>query len=49
MNAVERIKHYTENLEREPAWEMESTPNCPQPPPEWPTEGVVEFKDVVMR
>ena len=45
MNSVERIIHYSENLEQEPPHRIpETKPNAP-----WPSEGHVEIKDVVLR
>ena len=45
MNSVERIIHYSENLEQEPPHRIpETKPNAPRP-----SEGRVEIKDVVLR
>ncbi|KZO98301.1 multidrug resistance-associated ABC transporter [Calocera viscosa TUFC12733] len=43
MNAVERVEHYTK-LEQEPS---ETTPK--DPPPTWPSQGQISFKNVQMR
>ncbi|KZT57357.1 hypothetical protein CALCODRAFT_434214 [Calocera cornea HHB12733] len=43
MNAVERVEHYTK-LDQEPE---QTTPQ--DPPPTWPSEGNVSFKNVQMR
>lgn len=47
MNAVERIVHYTKDefIEQEAAYEVPAT----KPPPEWPTGGSLQFRDVVMK
>ncbi|XP_071454824.1 multidrug resistance-associated protein 1 isoform X2 [Hetaerina americana] len=42
--AVERIKEYGET-EKEAPWEIQST----EPPPEWPSEGKVEFRNFQVR
>ncbi|GAA6012116.1 hypothetical protein JCM10207_005134 [Rhodosporidiobolus poonsookiae] len=44
LNSVERVLHYANNLEAEAAAEIEDK----KPPPEWPSQGRIEFKDVVM-
>ena len=45
MNSVERILHYSNNLEQEPPHEIPGRkPRAP-----WPAEGRVEIKDVVLR
>lgn len=45
MNSVERILHYSKNLEQEPPHEIpERKPQAP-----WPSEGHVEIKGVVLR
>ncbi|GAA5823616.1 hypothetical protein JCM11251_000700 [Rhodosporidiobolus azoricus] len=44
LNSVERVMHYANNLEREAPAVIEDA----RPPAEWPREGAVEFKDVVM-
>ncbi|KZO98300.1 multidrug resistance-associated ABC transporter [Calocera viscosa TUFC12733] len=43
MNAVERVEHYTK-LEQEPS---ETTPK--DPPPTWPSQGQISFRNVQMR
>lgn len=45
MNGVERIVHYTNNIEQEAPHEIEDK----RPPPSWPSEGHVELKDVVLK
>ncbi|KAG8987811.1 hypothetical protein FRB90_003131 [Tulasnella sp. 427] len=47
MNAVERAVHYTREdlIEQEPPHIIETS----RPPPEWPTQGALEFRDVVMK
>ena len=42
---AERIMYYANALEQEPAHVIEDT----QPPPSWPSEGCLEFKDVRMK
>ena len=45
MNSVERVIHYSENLEQEPPHEIpETKPKAP-----WPAEGRVEIKDVFLK
>ena len=45
MNSVERVIHYSENLEQEPPHEIpEMKPKAP-----WPAEGHVEIKDVFLK
>ena len=45
MNSVERIIHYTKNLEQEPPHEIpDKKPKGP-----WPSEGHVEIKDVHLK
>jgi len=44
MNAVERLKHYIENIEHEAPLVIEET----APPAEWPSQGVIEIQDLVM-
>ena len=45
MNSVERVIHYTRNLEQEPPHEIpERKPRAP-----WPAEGHVEIKDAVLK
>ncbi|GAA5902364.1 hypothetical protein JCM6882_000511 [Rhodosporidiobolus microsporus] len=44
LNSVERVMHYANNLEREAPAVIEDS----RPPAEWPKDGGVEFKDVVM-
>ncbi|KAF8530145.1 ABC protein [Hysterangium stoloniferum] len=46
MNSVERVVHYsdTDLLEQEAPHEKDDV----KPPQEWPSEGAIEFKDVVM-
>lgn len=47
MNAVERTVHYTRDdfIEQEPPHVIEDK----RPPPEWPNNGALQFRDVVMR
>ncbi|OAX34167.1 hypothetical protein K503DRAFT_803797 [Rhizopogon vinicolor AM-OR11-026] len=45
MNAVERVVHYAKELEQEAPHEIEDSPV----PSNWPSEGKVVMKDVVMR
>lgn len=45
MNSVERIVHYAKSLEQEPPHRIPET----APAGKWPSEGVVEMKNVVMR
>ncbi|OJA16611.1 hypothetical protein AZE42_10764, partial [Rhizopogon vesiculosus] len=45
MNAVERVVHYAIELEQEAPHEIEDIPV----PSNWPSEGKVVMKDVVMR
>jgi ABC-type bacteriocin/lantibiotic exporter with double-glycine peptidase domain len=45
MNSVERIVHYTTELEQEPPHEI---PEC-KPASPWPAEGRVELKDVFFK
>lgn len=45
MNAVERVVHYTTAIEQESAHEIKDH----KPPPEWPSEGHIEIKDVVLK
>ncbi|KAK7024232.1 hypothetical protein VNI00_016449 [Paramarasmius palmivorus] len=44
MNAVERILHYTSEVEQEPPHDIPEN----KPPPSWPSTGSVEMKDVVV-
>lgn len=45
MNSVERIIHYSKNLEQEPPHEIaERKPQAP-----WPSEGRVQIKDVFLK
>ena len=44
MNAVERLKHYAENLPQEAA---ASLPDH-QPPADWPAKGAISVKDLVV-
>jgi ABC-type multidrug transport system fused ATPase/permease subunit len=43
MNAVERIKHFSENLPKEKPYVLEDT----TPPKEWPSKGEIVFNSVV--
>ena len=45
MNSVERVIHYTKNIEQEPPHEIPEK----KPQASWPAEGRVEIKDVVLR
>ncbi|BGP39125.1 hypothetical protein JCM10450v2_003079 [Rhodotorula kratochvilovae] len=45
LNSVERVLHYANNLDKEAPAVIEDS----RPPPEWPSGGAIEFKDVVMR
>ncbi|KAJ7352413.1 ABC protein [Mycena albidolilacea] len=47
MNSVERVVHYSRQdvIPQEAAYESDE---AHKPPPEWPTRGAVEFKDVEM-
>ena len=45
MNSVERILHYSKNLEQEPPHQIAER----KPDASWPSEGHVEIKDVVLR
>ncbi|KAG8983844.1 hypothetical protein FRB90_005701, partial [Tulasnella sp. 427] len=47
MNAVERAAHYTREdfIEQEPPHIIENS----RPSPEWPTQGALQFRDVVMK
>jgi ATP-binding cassette subfamily C (CFTR/MRP) protein 1 len=53
MNSVERILHYTHNVEQEaaiivrPSDQSEGAP-LPQEGEKWPKEGTIEFRDVVL-
>ncbi|VVT56873.1 uncharacterized protein SAPINGB_P005360 [Magnusiomyces paraingens] len=44
MNAVERLHHYAYNLPQESKYHIPET----SPPPEWPTQGQIEFSNVSM-
>eukprot|EP00051_Salpingoeca_urceolata_P019849 m.293491 g.293491 ORF g.293491 m.293491 type:complete len:1641 (-) comp19492_c0_seq12:32-4954(-) len=44
-NAVERVLEYTE-VESE---RLEPAPNTPKPPPNWPDQGHIEFRNVSMK
>jgi len=44
MNSVERIKYYAENLTSEAPALIEDT----APPSEWPSQGAITVKDLVM-
>ncbi|THV02862.1 ABC transporter [Dendrothele bispora CBS 962.96] len=45
MNAVERIVHYGKNIEQEAPHEIPDA----KPPAPWPSQGRIQFKDVVLR
>ncbi|KAG1831992.1 ABC transporter [Suillus subalutaceus] len=45
MNSVERVVHYTKEVEQEAAHEVEDSPA----PADWPSRGEIVMKDVVMR
>ena len=45
MNGVERIVHYANSVEQEAPHEIEDK----KPPKEWPSEGRVELKNVVLK
>lgn len=45
MNSVERIVHYSTELEQEPPHELPDR----KPAPAWPAEGRVELKDVFLK
>ncbi|KAL5494990.1 hypothetical protein ACEPAI_452 [Sanghuangporus weigelae] len=45
MNGVERIVHYATSVEQESPHEVDDF----RPPPEWPSEGEVEFRDIVLK
>lgn len=44
MNAVERLRHYGNNLLKEKAWEVEGSV-----PDTWPSQGKVDFEMVQMK
>ena len=44
MNAVERLRHYGNNLLKEKAWEVEGSV-----PDSWPSQGTVDFEMVQMK
>ena len=44
LSAVERVLHYATELEQEAPHFIDTS----RPPPEWPSRGEMEFKDVVM-
>lgn len=46
MNAVERIRYYSEELEEEPA---HRAPDDSTPPASWPQEGAIAFRDLRLR
>jgi ABC-type multidrug transport system fused ATPase/permease subunit len=45
MNSVERIIYYAEEIEQEPAHELPDN----KPPAPWPSQGRVEFNNVVLK
>ena len=45
MNGVERIVHYANGVEQEPPHEVDDF----KPPPEWPSEGKVELREIVLK
>ncbi|KAG0695501.1 ABC transporter [Suillus ampliporus] len=45
MNSVERVVHYAKEVEQEAAHEVENSPA----PADWPSQGEIVMKDVVMR
>jgi len=45
MNSVERVVHYAQSLEQEAAHEIADSPASP----DWPLQGKIVMKDVVMR
>ncbi|KAF5366995.1 hypothetical protein D9758_003982 [Tetrapyrgos nigripes] len=45
MNAVERVVHYGQHIEQEAPHELPDS----KPPAPWPSQGRIEFKDVVLR
>lgn len=45
MNSVERVVHYTKSIEQEAPHEIADK----KPPPEWPSEGRIEFNKVVLK
>ncbi|KAJ4480031.1 ABC transporter [Lentinula aciculospora] len=45
MNSVERVVYYAEEIEQEAAHELPDT----KPPSPWPSQGHVEFRDVVLK
>lgn len=44
LGSVERLQHYAVDIEQEAPSEIPST----QPPADWPSQGAIEFKDVVL-
>jgi ABC-type multidrug transport system fused ATPase/permease subunit len=44
MNSVERIVYYTTDVEQEAPFELPDS----KPPADWPAEGSIELKDVVL-
>ena len=45
MNSVERVVHYTKSIEQEAPHEIKDK----KPPPDWPSEGHIEFKNIVLK
>lgn len=45
MNSVERLLHYAKHIEQEADYEIPST----KPQIEWPAQGQIEIKNMVMR
>jgi ABC-type multidrug transport system fused ATPase/permease subunit len=45
MNSVERIVHYSREVEQEPPLEIPAN----KPPPSWPAEGRIELSNVVLK
>jgi ABC-type bacteriocin/lantibiotic exporter with double-glycine peptidase domain len=45
MNSVERIMHYSNNVEQESPFEILANKS----PPSWPTEGRIELSNVVLK
>ncbi len=45
MNSVERIVHYAKSIDQEAPHEIPDK----KPPSTWPSEGALEFKDIVLK